>query len=131
MPRTRSPRDAQFGLRLRAMRVQKKISQDMLGEALGISFQQVQKYETGANSLSLWRAAEVAKHLKTTVNELVGTDGAVPNTIFNERTFKLSLEFQRLYDLSPALVEHFRELIETVCKNLEGTSKKRGRGKTP
>lgn len=51
-----------MGRRLRERRTVLGISQQALGEALGISFQQVQKYERGANRLSagrLWRVARV------------------------------------------------------------------------
>jgi transcriptional regulator with XRE-family HTH domain len=56
------PVDAHVGRRLRERRTVMGISQQALAEAIGISFQQVQKYERGANRLSagrLWRIARV------------------------------------------------------------------------
>lgn len=41
-----------IGARLRTQRRSLRMSQETLGEALGVSFQQVQKYENGANRLS-------------------------------------------------------------------------------
>ena len=55
------PIDVHVGARLRERRVHRDMSQTALGERLGLTFQQVQKYERGANRLSaskLWRAAE-------------------------------------------------------------------------
>ena len=44
--------DRHLGARVRFARIEKKISQTILGEKLGISFQQVQKYELGKDRIS-------------------------------------------------------------------------------
>ena len=49
--------DAEIGRRLRQARLAENLTQDGLAQRLGISFQQVQKYENGANRVSssrLW-----------------------------------------------------------------------------
>lgn len=54
--------DAAIGAEITRRRTQRGLSQSRLAEAIGISFQQVQKYETGLNRVSgskLWRIAEV------------------------------------------------------------------------
>lgn len=59
---TPDPIDVQVGARLRALRKMRKLTQSELAAALGLSFQQVQKYENGANRISaskLWQAAEL------------------------------------------------------------------------
>ena len=56
------PVDAHVGGKLREMRLLRGLSQSALGAQLGVTFQQIQKYERGANRLSasmLWRAADV------------------------------------------------------------------------
>ena len=56
------PIDVHVGSRLAELRRAKRLSQGELGHALGITFQQVQKYERGANRVSasrLWDASEV------------------------------------------------------------------------
>ena len=70
--RATSTLDAQIGLRMRAIRVDQGISQNALAMRLGLTFQQVQKYERGVNRLSLSCAVEVARTLKTSVNQLIG-----------------------------------------------------------
>ena len=70
--RATSTLDAQIGLRMRAIRVDQGIGQNPLAKRLGLTFQQVQKYERGVNRLSLSRAVEVARTLKTSVNQLIG-----------------------------------------------------------
>lgn len=50
--RSPDPIDIEVGQRVRAFRLAKKLSQKGLADACGISFQQVQKYERGANRVS-------------------------------------------------------------------------------
>ena len=101
--RATSTLDAQIGLRMRAIRVDQGISQNALAKRLGLTFQQVQKYERGVNRLSLSRAVEVARTLKTSVNQLIGADGGgeVAVTTFDAQTYKLAQSLKRSSDLSP------------------------------
>ena len=46
--------DIELGKRIRLRRVEQKISQAELGDKLGVSFQQVQKYEKGVNRVGAW-----------------------------------------------------------------------------
>lgn len=60
MTDTPDPIDVHVGQRLRQLRLARKISQEQLGEALSVSFQQVQKQERAVNRLSasaLYKAA--------------------------------------------------------------------------
>ncbi|HVY83572.1 MAG TPA: helix-turn-helix transcriptional regulator [Caulobacterales bacterium] len=52
--------DRQLGQRLRARRLQIGMSQERLAEILGITFQQVQKYEKGVNRIAASRLFEIA-----------------------------------------------------------------------
>ena len=52
---TASEVDRLVGDRIRRRRILMGLTQDQLGEALGISYQQIQKYETGANRVSAGR----------------------------------------------------------------------------
>jgi len=57
-----NPVDVHVGTRIRLQRLTKKLSQSALGEKLGVTFQQVQKYERGSNRVSasrLWRMGEI------------------------------------------------------------------------
>ncbi len=61
-PRSPNPVDTHVGSRIRLRRQVLKMSQEKLGDALGVTFQQVQKYERGANRVGasrLWRMAQV------------------------------------------------------------------------
>jgi len=60
--RSPNPVDIHVGTRVRLRRQVLKMSQEKLGDQLGVTFQQVQKYERGANRVGasrLWRMAEV------------------------------------------------------------------------
>jgi transcriptional regulator with XRE-family HTH domain len=61
------PVDVIAGRNLRIARLQAGYSQTRLGEAVGISFQQIQKYERGTNRMSLSRASEFASILNICV----------------------------------------------------------------
>ena len=60
--------DKHVGRRIRWRRRELKLSQEKLGEMLGLTFQQVQKYEKGVNRISAGRLFEVGKVLDVTIN---------------------------------------------------------------
>ena len=60
-PRSANPIDEHVGARMRLRRQVIGMSQEKLGEALGVTFQQVQKYERGTNRVSASRLFQLAK----------------------------------------------------------------------
>jgi transcriptional regulator with XRE-family HTH domain len=60
--------DFSIGRRLAARRKEIDMSQQALGKDLGVSFQQIQKYEKGTSRISAGRLFEMAKLLGVTVN---------------------------------------------------------------
>ncbi len=59
--------DVLVGNRIRARRYALGISQSELGEAIGVRFQQIQKYETGTNRVSASRLWAVAEKLRVEI----------------------------------------------------------------
>jgi transcriptional regulator with XRE-family HTH domain len=55
--------DALVGARVRLLRERRKMSQTALGEKIGVSFQQVQKYERGTNRISASALFQIARAL--------------------------------------------------------------------
>jgi transcriptional regulator with XRE-family HTH domain len=51
-PKTPTPIDILVGKRIREARIERAMSQTALGDKLGVSFQQIQKTERGANRIS-------------------------------------------------------------------------------
>ncbi len=62
------PVDIHVGSRLRALRVRRSLSQTNLADKLGLSFQQVQKYETGANRVSASKLFDISRIMGVTPN---------------------------------------------------------------
>lgn len=59
--------DKYVGLRVRGRRKELKLSQEVLAERLGLTFQQIQKYERGANRISAGRLHELARALDASI----------------------------------------------------------------
>lgn len=66
--------DAEIGLRLRRIRLDRKLSQEELGEKIGVSYQQIQKYETGANRVSAGNLWLLARCLNCGVMEIMPSE---------------------------------------------------------
>lgn len=62
-----NPVDLHVGLRIRLRRKEMGVSQERLAEAIGLTFQQVQKYERAANRVSASKLYEMARALKTSI----------------------------------------------------------------
>ena len=84
-PRRVQDSDIAIGERMRARRHQIKMSQDELGRKLDVSFQQIQKYERGANRVSSGRLMQVADALQCSVTDLIGggEKGSIKSTPFS------------------------------------------------
>ena len=124
--------DAHVGGRIRLRRRALKISQQALGEALGLTFQQVQKYERGANRVSASKLHEIARALKTTVSyffEGLETspegDGEGSGLAASVYSFLMSPEGVELATLMPQLRPRLRrELLRLARVLAEGSDAK-------
>ena len=65
--KTPNPVDKHVGSRVRMRRMMLSISQEKLGDALGVTFQQVQKYEKGANRIGASRLQQISHFLDVPV----------------------------------------------------------------
>ncbi len=123
--KTPSGIDRIVGQRLRWRRRELKLTQEQLGEKLGLTFQQVQKYEKGVNRISAGRLFEIAQALGITityfyegVDELLETSPAVsvhetdhpPSLpVIDTEAMELVTAFQKIGDKSLR-----RSLLETI-----------------
>ena len=101
MPRaisTIDPVDTYVGQRLRAERLRLKLTQGELGSALGVTFQQIQKYERGSNRVSASMLVKAANFMGVTVADLFPAPNA---ELSAERTDILAIRG------GGALVEYF------------------------
>jgi transcriptional regulator with XRE-family HTH domain len=70
--RTASEIDKAISARIRKVRNEKGVTQTVLGERIGVTFQQVQKYESGRNRVSAGRIVVIAEALEVPVSKLMG-----------------------------------------------------------
>jgi len=126
-PRTATPVDKHVGSQVRARRLELDLSQTALADACTITFQQIQKYENGANRVSasrLWQfaavlgvpvdyffaglgknelPASVAKRIDAERRDGVARDGQI-----DDETTKLA---RRIAELEPALRKKLKGML--------------------
>jgi transcriptional regulator with XRE-family HTH domain len=75
-PRAATAVDTYIGTQMRNDRTALGLSQEVLGAKLGVSFQQIQKYEKGINRVSAARLFEICKTLKIPLARMFESDPA-------------------------------------------------------
>jgi transcriptional regulator with XRE-family HTH domain len=70
--------DAQLGVRIRVARTEAGLSQEELANRIGISCQQLQKYEVAANRVTVARLIDISDALGLDVTRLLSDTGVVP-----------------------------------------------------
>ena len=85
-----APLDVALGRRVADARARRSLSQTALGQAIGVSFQQVQHYESGANRLGFSRLCDIATALDYRLVDLIA-DLDAPDLDFGETRAHLSL----------------------------------------
>jgi transcriptional regulator with XRE-family HTH domain len=136
MPARRDPRrpsavDVAVGRNVRVWRIAKGLSQTQLAKRLGITFQQVQKYETGGNRIPTGRLVKTAAALRVPISALFqGTDAAEPSQsllalLSDSRSFRLARAFAAIKS------NKFRESLVNMVEKLAASvpQPKRRRGK--
>ena len=88
------PVDVHVGKRIRHRRWLAGMTQQQLAESVGIKFQQIQKYETGANRVSASRLWDIADALDVNVSFFFETVAGAPADILGD---KEALELIRSY----------------------------------
>lgn len=95
-----NPIDIAVGARVRLRRDVLSLTQADLAKAIGVSFQQVQKYEKGANRISASRLMQIASHLHTSAATLLGenepTDAVSPQLMTTPGASELLKAFQAI-----------------------------------
>ncbi|MBS0469962.1 MAG: helix-turn-helix transcriptional regulator [Proteobacteria bacterium] len=126
-----NPIDAQVGNRVRLRRMLIGMSQERLGELLGLTFQQVQKYEKGVNRIGAGRLFEVSRILGVPIdyfyegvnNQLAGgvTEGEssppVMEFVSSGEGLQLSLAFMKIKD--PKLRKRVLDLVKQMAEDGE------------
>lgn len=134
MPKKQAnPVDARVGHRVRLRRMLMGMSQERLGELLGLTFQQVQKYEKGVNRIGAGRLFEIASILSVPVSffyedaaaALTATpgfaeddeSGSVMEFISSGEGLQLTLAFMRIKD--PKVRRRILDLVRELSDEIE------------
>jgi transcriptional regulator with XRE-family HTH domain len=111
--------DAHVGERIRKRRTELGLTQEELGAGLGISYQQVQKYETGANRISAGRLFEISTALDIAIAYFFEDfapgkrDGTIPHGGHNRTAIELVRNFQDIED------ESLKSAVASLLKALK------------
>jgi transcriptional regulator with XRE-family HTH domain len=128
-----NPVDQHVGSRVRLRRMLLGISQERLGESIGITFQQVQKYEKGVNRIGASRLFQISKILDVPVQfffeEAPHVDGRRPPGMAETDSEALILEFlnsREGLELNRALVKiadpKVRKSVVNLVRSLSASS---------
>ena len=134
-----SPIDVHVGSRIRLRRTLLGMSQERLGEALGLTFQQVQKYERGVNRVGASRLFDLSRVLDVPISFFFddmpdslasvyggqsarraagfaeSQDGFADDTLNRRETLELVRAYYRITD--PAIRKRVFELIKSMGPN--------------
>jgi transcriptional regulator with XRE-family HTH domain len=116
-PRAAGLAEKELGTRIRLRRVEQKMSQAELGAMLGVSFQQVQKYEKGNNRVGAHRLELIAEALDVPVSFFFGgsdKEREFETLLFSDSTFSMRL-LRAFNKLDEAVARKFVTLMECVA----------------
>jgi transcriptional regulator with XRE-family HTH domain len=132
-PKSPSATDVAVGRNVRIWRMAKGMSQAQLANRLGVTFQQVQKYEIGANRIGTGRLVKAAAILGVPISALFdGIDGAEPSRSFlallhDTRSFRLAQAFAAIKDSTFRL--SLVSLVEKLAASVPPGNRRGGRGR--
>jgi transcriptional regulator with XRE-family HTH domain len=103
--KSNNPIDSLVGARIRLLRKRRKMSQEQLGKAIGVTFQQIQKYENGKNRVGASRLHRVAIALDVPITELFDGSGepgsklkVTKSLAFDSQALRLAEAFVKISD---------------------------------
>jgi transcriptional regulator with XRE-family HTH domain len=112
------PIDVAVGARIRLRRKALKVSQATLAEAIGVTFQQVQKYERGTNRVSASMLSKIASTLESSCAGLMG-EGAPPpphDAVFEQLSIPGAVEVLAAYAAIPD--PHVRRAVINLLQTM-------------
>jgi transcriptional regulator with XRE-family HTH domain len=122
--------DMEVGRRIRMERLARGLTQTELADHLGLTFQQVQKYEKGVNRVGAGRLAKIADILGITAGRLLGADEIDRSTSTEESPVRL-LNFPGAPQLLRAYVRipdrDLRRVVVALVEKMAGGSGKLGK----
>lgn len=118
-PRMVTGIDKMIGNRLRARRMEMHISQAELGDKIGVSFQQVQKYEKGINRIGAGRLQQIAATLETDMPYFMGDVGDGKRaTVSKLASFMATKDGVDIYEAMLKLDQPHRKAVIALARTL-------------
>lgn len=122
--------DLAVGARIRALRLAREMSQAELGHRVGVRFQQIQKYEAGANRITAERLLELAQALGVPIAHFFegltakGVTVPAPQTAHfaSERAMAMGQEFLRLREPQQEIVLSLVRSMSEATEDRNGGS---------
>ena len=140
-PRRPDNIDVEVGRLVRVQRIARGLSQTELGNQIGVTFQQVQKYESGANRISMGRLTRIGRVLGVDVTYLLGGNRRAAPTApvnpkdqakFSEAVGMLGkIGALRLLKAFAAIPKKPAGLRESIVQMVEGASAASARAPAP
>ncbi|MCK0068338.1 MULTISPECIES: helix-turn-helix domain-containing protein [Kordiimonas] len=113
------PVDIAVGERIRQLRKERHITQTELGAAVGLTFQQIQKYEKAKNRISASKLVQIADIFNVDVSELFKGSMAYEDVPESEEIAELIKYTERMPD---HVRSQFLNLMEAIAQAPETTS---------
>ena len=107
--------DKKIGSVIRMRRVKLGLSQSDLGNALRVSFQQIQKYENGTNAVASTRITDLCRALEMTPNDLFGVSSKMDGDVSKLGSWTMRVAL-KLEDASPATRQAIDAMLNAVPK---------------
>jgi transcriptional regulator with XRE-family HTH domain len=107
--------DKKIGAAIRLQRLKLGLSQTELGKALGVTFQQIQKYESGTNAVASTRIPDLCHTLKISPNDLFGMSAKMDGVAseLSSWTMKTAL---KLEEASPKMRRAVDSMLEAMSE---------------
>jgi transcriptional regulator with XRE-family HTH domain len=115
------PRDIEVGRRVRTLRMERGMSQTDLGGELGITFQQIQKYEKGANRIGAGRLQHISEILGVPISVFFATsqpDHPSHNGLNELADTGAALRLLRAYARIPD--PHVKQALTSLAEKIAG-----------
>jgi transcriptional regulator with XRE-family HTH domain len=112
-----NPVDIYVGAKVKARRLLLGLSQEELAKAIGLTFQQVQKYERGTNRISVSRLVEICRILRAPVDYFFEGSFAIPPRMSAKMAVKGFADAkQEPLEADPLLKKDVLELVRAYSK---------------
>jgi len=114
--------DRGIGARLRHVRKLRGLTQAQLGETLGVTFQQIQKYERGSNRISTSALILLARALDVSARALLGDDGPEPPDL-DLALLTEDADYELLQALAQISSDEGRRIVIELVQELAGAER--------